>query len=212
MNGPTLKTQSLYGWLIVSLFFWVCLACFEASVTIITKALPAPLGRGSLPSAIDLRYLIAACSIYGLISIPAALILWIGEKIFSRLMNRATYSLFNLNRMDILLLFGFGTLCFKWISNLMAYLTDAEHLPSAPYLLIVPLLGLQLWITSRVKKTGGYYKVAWICLILATILFSKTGYDLVINASISIAVRVLLLVSAVGVGLGITLIPPFSIR
>lgn len=206
MNAPTLKNQSLYGWLIVSLFFWVCLACFEASVTIITKALPAPPGGGSLPSAIDFRYLIAACSIYALISIPAALILWIGEKIFSRLMNRTTYSLFNLNRMDILLLFGFGMLCFKWISNLMAYLTDAEHLPSAPYLLIVPLLGLQLWITSRVKKTGRYYKAGWICLILGTILFSKTGYDLFINGSISIAVRVLLLTSAVGVALCISLI------
>ena len=212
MNPSYLKTHSLYEWLIASLLFWICLACFEASATIIIKTFPAPLGRGSLPSAVDFHYIVAAFSIYALISIPVALTLWMSEKIFIRLRNRTTRSLFDLNRMDILLLFGFGLLCFKWIANLTVYLTDSEHLPYTPYLLIAPLIGLHLWITRHVKKTGHYYRISWTCIILGTILFSKTGYDVFINTPLSITVRSLFTVSAVVGGICFSLIFCYLLR
>ena len=206
MNPSYLKTHLLYEWLTASLLFWICLACFETSGTILMKVFPAPLGRGSLPSAVDFHYIVAAFSIYALISIPVALTLWMSEKIFIRLRNRTTRSLFDLNRMDIFLLFGFGILWFKWIANLTPYLTDTEHLPYTPYLLIVPLLALHLWITRQVKKTGHYYKISWTCMILGTILLSKTGYDVFIDSPLSITLRGLLMVSTVVGGICLSLI------
>ena len=145
MNVKKLQFESLYGWLVSALFFWIFLACVEVSRTLIINVFPPPLGRGSLPSAVDASYLVAALSIYALLSVPTALILLATEKICSLLKEKTEAPFFNQSQMDIYLLFGFGLLCFKWISNLMPYLVDGEHLPNTPYLLIVLLhLSLEL--------------------------------------------------------------------
>jgi arylsulfatase A-like enzyme len=189
----------MYKWLISALLFWLCLACVEVGGAILTNFFPPPLGKGVLPSGVDVRYFIAALSIYGLFSIPTVLVLWGGGGIVSWLLKKTGSSFFDLNRMDLFLLFAFGLLLFKWISNLMPYLMDADHLPAAPYLLIVPLLGLHVWITSSLNKTARYYRLNWFCIILGAILLSKTGYDVFFRSPLSIPVRGVLAVLTGGV-------------
>ncbi|MCK5185837.1 MAG: sulfatase, partial [Deltaproteobacteria bacterium] len=189
MNVKKLQFESLYEWLVSALFFWVFLACVEVSRTVIVNGFPPPLGKGSLPSAIDARYLVTALSIYALLSVPTALILLATEKICSWLKEKTWPPFLDLNRMDIYLLLGFGLLYFRWISNLMPFLLDGEHLPNIPYLLIVPLLGIHLWVDSFSKKTISYYRMNWMMIFLGTVFLSKTAYDIFISSSLSMVVR-----------------------
>jgi len=103
--------------------------------------------------------------------------------------------------MDVYLLFAFGLLSFKWISQLMPYLTDADHLPRIPYLLIAPLLVIHLWVSGFSKKTSGYYRRNWIVIFLGTIFMSKTAYDLLIGSSLGVTVKgclsIFLLIAAI---------------
>jgi len=194
MTVKKMQFESLYEWLVSTLFFWVFLACGEVTRTVIINSFSPPLGKGSLPSAMDARYLVAALSIYALLSIPTALILLATEKICSWLKEKTETPFLDLNRMDIYLLLGFGLLFFKWISNLMPYLMDGEHLPNIPYLFIVPLLGIHIWMSGFSKKTTGYYRMHWMVIVLGTIFLSKTAYDIFIGSSLSIFVRLYLFV------------------
>ena len=188
----------MYKWFISALVFWLCLACVEVGGSILSNFFPPPLGKGVLPSWLDIRYLIAALSIYGLFSIPTALMLWGSGLIVSWFWKRTRSSFFDLNKMDFFLLFAFGLLLFKWISNLMPYLMDGDHLPAAPYLFIVPLLGVYVWLASYVNKTARYYRLHWFCITLGAVLLSKTGYDVFIRSPLSIPVRGVLAVLTCG--------------
>ena len=194
MNVKKLQLQSFYEWLVSALFFWVFLACMETCMATILNGFPPPLGNGSFPSMRDVRLFIAAFSIYSLLSIPTSLILFGIEKVFSRLKGKANSSLVDLKRMDLFLLFGWGLLWFKWISNLMPFLLDGEHLPNTPYLIIVPLLGVHLWVSRFSKKTTRYYRMHWMMIVLGTIFLSKNAYDIFIGSSLSIFVRLFLFV------------------
>lgn len=189
MRSKSSRLQSLNEWFVSSLFFWLFMACVEVSRTVIVNGFPPPLGKGSLPSAMDASYLVAALSIYALLSVPTALILFGVERIYSWLKKITATPFFDFNRMDIYLLFGFGLLCFKWISNLMPYLMAGEHLPNILYLFIVPLLGIHLWVGSFSKKTTRYYRMNWMMIVLGTIFLSKTAYDIFISSSLSMVVR-----------------------
>jgi len=189
MTVKKLQFALLYEWLVSTLFFWVFLACMEVTRTVIINSFPLPLGKGSLPSAMDARYLVAALSIYALLSVPTALILLATEKICSWFKEKRETPFLDLNRMDIYLLLGFGLLYFKWISNLMPYLMVGEHLPNIPYLLIAPLLGIHLWVGSFSKKTTSYYRMNWMMIVLGTVFLSKTAYDIFISYSLSMVVR-----------------------
>jgi arylsulfatase A-like enzyme len=194
----------MYRWFIASLLFWLFLACVEVSLTLLTNGFPPPLGQGVFPSWADVRYLIAALSLYALFSIPAALMLWGSHGIVLWFRKKTGSAFFDLNRMDIFLLFALSLLLFKWISNLMPYLTDADHLPTAPYLLIVLLIGLHVWITRSVNKTARYYRLHWLCIAFGAILVSKTGYDVFMGSHLSVPVRGGLVVLS---GAGVFLIP-----
>ncbi|MCK5423088.1 MAG: sulfatase-like hydrolase/transferase, partial [Deltaproteobacteria bacterium] len=194
MNVKKLQFESLYEWLVSALFFWVFLACVEVSRTVIVNGFPPPLGKGSLPSAMDARYLVTALSIYALLSVPTALILLATEKICSWLKEKTWPPFLDLNRMDIYLLLGFGLLYFKWISNLMPYLLGGEHLPGTPYLLIVPLMGIHMWVSGFSKKTTRHYRMQWTIITIGTIFLSKTAYDIFISSSLSIFARLFLFV------------------
>jgi hypothetical protein len=189
-----MKFESLYEWLVSALFFWVFLACMEVARTLFVNGFSPPLGKGSLPSAMDLRYLVAALSIYALLSVPTALILFGVEQFFSRYRDKIRFYPLDLNRMDYYLLLGFSLLCFKWISNLMPYLLEGEHLPYTPYLLMLPLLGLYLGANSFFKKNTGYYRMQWLIIIAGTILLSKTAYDIVIASSLRVMVKCVLFI------------------
>ena len=193
----------MYKWLVSSLLFWLFLACVEVLVTLITNGFTPPLGKGVFPSGVDVRYLIAALSIYALFSIPTALVLWGSSAVVSWSKEKTGSAFFDLNRMDILLLFAFSLLLFKWISNLMPYLMDADHLPTTPYLLIGLLIGLHVWITRQVRKTASYYRLHWLCIAFGAILLSKTGYDVFMGSQFRITLRVGLAVLS---GAGIFLI------
>ena len=189
MRIKALQIQSLYEWLVSALFFWLFLACLETVVAVILNSFSPPLGKGSLPSTIDIRYFIAALSIYSLLSIPTAFVLCGTEKIFCWLKDEIKVSFLETNRMGLCLLFAWGLLFFKWISNLMPYLMDAEYLPYTPYLLILPLLGLQIWLAGFFKKGETYYKVQWIFVFSVTIFLSKTAYDIFTSSSLGVFVR-----------------------
>ena len=192
MSVKKWQFQSLYEWLFSALFFWIFLACLEMIMAVILNTFPIPLGRAALPSAVDLRYFIAALTIYALFSVPTGLILFFTKKIFAWLKGKTKASFVALNRMDYYLLFGFGLLCFKWISNLMPYLVDADHLPNAPYLFILFLLGLHLWLSGFFKKTTKYYRTQWTIITVGTIFLSKTAYDVFIGSSLSMVARLCL--------------------
>jgi arylsulfatase A-like enzyme len=186
----------MYKWLVSSLLFWFFLASVEVSVILLTNVFSPPLGKGVLPSLVDVRYCIAALSTYALLSIPTAVMLWGSRGIVLWCKKKTGSAFFDLNRMDILLLFALSLLLFKWISNLMPYLMDADHLPATPYLLIVFSIGLHAWITRHVRKTLSYYRLHWLCIALGAILLSKTGYDVFMGSQLSITVRVGLAVLA----------------
>jgi arylsulfatase A-like enzyme len=181
--------QSLNEWFVSSLFFWVFLAGMEVTGALLVNGFPPPLGKGSMPTAMDVNYLVVAVSLYALLGILTALILLWCETICSWLKEKTAAPSLDLNRMDLYLLFAFGLLYFKWISQLMPYLTDADHLPRIPYLLIAPLLGIHLWASGFSKKTSGYYQGNWIVIFVGTIFMSKTAYDLFISSSLSLAVK-----------------------
>lgn len=192
--------NSLYNWLVSALFFWSFLACLESTIAIILNGFPPPLGSGSLPSAIDVRFFVGALSIYSLLSIPTALILFGAEGVFYWLKSKTNAQFLHINQMDLYLLFGWGLLFFKWISNLISYLTVAKHLPKTPYLVLIPLLGLYIWLSRFVKKDGGAtYKVQWILIIAGTVFVSKTAYEMFISSSFSMVSRVsMFLLLAIG--------------
>ena len=154
MRSKSSRLQPLHEWLVASLFFWVFLAGMEVTGVLLVNGFPPPLGKGSLPTAMDVHYLVAAVSLYALLGILTAIILLSGEAICSWLKEKTAAMSLELNRMDIYLLLAFGLLYFKWISQLLPYLTDADHLPRVPYLLIVPLLGVHLWMSGFSKKTS----------------------------------------------------------
>jgi arylsulfatase A-like enzyme len=187
----------MYKWLISSLLFWLFLACVEVNVALLTNSVPPPLGKGVFPSWVDARYLIAALSIYTLFSVPTVLILWGSSLIVSWLKQKTGSAFFDLKNMDIFLLFALSLLLFKWISNLMPYLIDTDHLPGTPYLLIVPLLGLHGWITSSINKSARYYRLHWLCIAFGALLLSKTGYDILIRPQFTIPVRGILAVLSI---------------
>ncbi|MBW1824640.1 MAG: sulfatase [Deltaproteobacteria bacterium] len=147
-----------------------------------------------MPSSIDIRYFIAALSIYALLSLPTALGLFGVVKILSWLKGKIKGSFLNLNRMDLYLLFGWGLLFFKWISNLMPYLLGGEHLPGIPYLLIVPLMGIHMWVSGFSRKTTRHYMMQWIVITVGAIFLSKTYYDISISSSLSMFTKLFIFV------------------
>jgi arylsulfatase A-like enzyme len=161
----------------------------EVTGALLVNAFPPPLGQGSLPTAMDAYYLVIAVSLYALIGILTAVILLWCETIFSWLNEKTAAPSLDLNPMDIYLLFAFGLLSFKWISNVLPYLTDADHLPLLPYLLIPPLLGVHLWASGFSRKTSTYYRGNWTVIFFGTIFMSKTAYDLFISSSLGVAVK-----------------------
>ena len=175
--------------LIPSLFFWLFLAGMEVTVALAGNAFPPPLGRGSLPTAMDVQYLVAALSLYALPGILTALALSVCEGVISRLRVKKKATFLDLSGMDLFLLLAVALLTFKWISNLMPYLADADHLPRTPYLLIVPLLGLYLWLIRFFKKTGGYYRMSWMVIFCGVVFISKTSYDLFFASTLGAAVK-----------------------
>jgi len=194
MSAKKWQIQSFYEWLVSALFFWVFIACVETARAIIFKGFPRPLGSSALPSVIDIRYFIAALSIYALLSIPTALALFGAEKAFSWLKGRIKAPFLDLSRMDLYLLLAWGLLCFKWISNLMPYIMSTDHLPNTPYLFILPLLGLQIWLGGFFRKTTGYYRTQWVIIAAGAIFLSKTAYDVFIGSSFSIFAGIFLFV------------------
>jgi arylsulfatase A-like enzyme len=209
--------MSRSAWFVSSLFFWVFLAAMEVTGALLVNAFPPPLGKGSLPTAMDVNYLVVAVSFYALLGIIAALILLGCERIFSWLKEKTGAPTLDLNRMDLYLLLAFGLLYFKWISQLLPYLTDADHLPRVPYLLIFPLLGLHLLVSGFSKKTSTYYRGNWIVIFFGTIFMSKTAYDLFISSSLGVAVRgclciVLLLAALLGARVFYTLLNRILLR
>jgi len=181
--------MSRSAWFVSSLFFWVFLAGMEVTGALMLNGFPPPLGKGSMPTAMDAHYLVVAVSLYALLGILAGLILFGCEMIFSWLKGKAVAPSLDLNRMDLYLLFAFGLLYFKWISQLLPYLTGADHLPRVPYLLIAPLLGIHLWVSIFSKKTSSYYRGNWIVIFFGTILISKTAYDLFVFSSLGVTVK-----------------------
>jgi len=192
MSVIKIQFQLLYEWLVSALFFWVFLACLETIIASVLKGCPSPLGTSSLPSAIDIRYLIAALSIYSLLSVPTALILFGAEKLFSWLKGKTKASFLDVSQMDIYLLLGFGLLFFKWISNLMPYLMETDHLPKTPYLFLLPLLGVQLWLSGLFEKNRVDYRTQWIIVFLGTFYLSKTAHSVFMSSSLSTFTRVAL--------------------
>jgi len=115
--GVSLMSRS--AWFVSSLFFWVFLAGMEVTGALMLNGFPPPLGKGSMPTAMDAHYLVVAVSLYALLGILAGLILFGCEMIFSWLKGKAVAPSLDLNRMDLYLLFAFGLLYFKWISQLL---------------------------------------------------------------------------------------------
>jgi len=187
MRSKSSRLQSLNEWLVASLFFWLFLAVMEVTGALLVNGFPPPLGSGSMPTAMDAYYLVAALSFYALIGILTGVILLSCETIFSRFKEKVPS--LDLNRMDLFLLLAFGLLYFKWMSQLLPYLTDADHLPLSPYPLIIPLLGVHLWMSGFSKKTSTYYRGNWIVIFFGTVFMSKTAYDLFVSSSLDVVVR-----------------------
>jgi len=185
MSTHKWQRSSLYEWLVSTMFFWLFLASLEIIVAVILNTFPTPLKISSIPSVIDIRSFIAALSIYAPLSIPIGLILFTFEKVFSWLKEKTKTSFFHLNRMDFFLLLGWELLFFKLISNLIPFL----KIPYIPYIIILPLLLLQMWLSGFLKNKRMYYQLQWILIATVTVFLSKTAFDMLIISSSSVFVR-----------------------
>ncbi len=182
------RQLSLYEWLVVSLLFWLALACGEWLVAVIRNSFSPPPGSGSLP-AVGIRFFISSISIYALFSIPAAFLLFGADKIEAKIPRETDGLDVGSAGMEWCLLFGWGLLWFKWISNLLPFLTEGDHLPHTPYVLILPLLGLHLWLNRFFCGSKHCHRIQWIMIVFGAVFLSKTSYQVFIHSSLSIFTR-----------------------
>ncbi len=185
MSAKTRQIQPLNEWLGWALFFWLFLACWETAAGIIISALPPPLGQGTGPSAADVSAFLASLAIYALLSIPTALILSGTQGILAWMKKKRSARFFNASRMELCLLFAWGLLFFKWISNLISGL-PYENPPCIFYLFILPLLVLQLWLKGFCRKEEACNKIQWAVIFLSAVFLSITSYKLFFDSCLSI--------------------------
>ena len=203
--------QSLYSVLVSSLVFWLMLACVETGSAIITAGFQQSPEAHSSSLLHHLRLFVAALSYYALLSIPCALALWVMEYVCSWF-KRKTTALAGFGPMDYYLLLVWGLLLFKWISNLLPYLTHEDHLPTVPYLLIVPLLGLQLWLSSLFRGKRHYYRAQWMAVSLGAFFFSKTVYEVLIGTPRGVFTRLGFFIAALTGSLLAAVIFPYLLE
>ncbi len=182
------------------------MACVETGTAMFLRGFSSPPGRRFFIAPDDLCLFIAALSLYALLSIPTALVLAGLEKVCSLLGRKTKISCFEVSPMEYWLLLGWGLLFFKWISTLLPYISKADHLPMYPYLLLLPLLGMQLWLTRLLRNRKCCHLFQWIVIALGAVFLSKTSYEIFIRSSTGMFVKLVLFIFLVMVSLLLGLI------